>query len=85
VGEKGELPYQSVDLEEFLALGRQVDRHDRDLPPFVSPSHSHTQRSSNDLVAEADADDTHAGLGEHFLRELDEPVDPRDVREGIVF
>lgn len=77
--------YQRILPKNFLPPCRQLNRQHANLPPVVAAPHARPQRAAQDLVPKAHADDAHAVLLQHALRESDQLEDPRVVVEGIVF
>jgi hypothetical protein len=76
--------YQAVLLEDLLAFRRQLDVVDGRLPAVGVPADSDAHGAADDLVAEADADDADAVLGQDLGGEGDEGLDPGRVVEGVV-
>jgi hypothetical protein len=54
------------------------------LPAVRVPANFDAHGASDDLVAETDADDADAVLGEHAGRVLDQRLDPWRVVKGVV-
>lgn len=71
--------YNLVNSKDLLALGRQLDFVDCRLPSVRVPADFGLQSPSDNLMAEADADNADIGLGQDFGRVIDEFVDPRCI------
>lgn len=75
--------YQLVFSKYLLAPSGEVDFANAHLPAGIAPSNRGIQGPRNDLVAEADADDPHAVLGENFGCVGHEVLDPGRVVESV--
>ena len=71
--------------KQLLPLVGQLHLADAHFPPPSAGRNLDAHGAADDLVAEADADEADAGLGEDFLRESDEAVDPGGGVVGVEF
>jgi hypothetical protein len=77
--------YKRILLEHVLPLGGQFNRQDGDFPAVVRPSDTRSQRTPEDLMPEADADDADAVLLQQLLRKVNQLQNPGVVVERVVF
>lgn len=63
--------YQFLQPEDFLSFFRQVHVTDRDLPPLITSPDLYTQRTTHDLMSEADPENADSILREDLLGESD--------------
>src|SRR3569833_841865 len=68
--EKVEITNHLLQPEKLLPILRQLHVSDADLPPAGAPVDRHAQGVSDDLVAEAHADDAHAAAQQRLARVL---------------
>lgn len=78
------ITYQTVLLEDLFALWGQVHLVHCRLPAVGIAADFDAHSPSDDLVAEADADEADAVLREHSRRILDQRLDPGRIVERVV-
>lgn len=77
--------YQTILLEDFLALCRELNGQDCDFPTVVTPAYFDASSSCQNLVSKADSDGSNTVLVQQFLGEVDEFHYPCVVCERVVF
>lgn len=77
--------YETLLLEDVLALCRELDGQYRDFPAVIAPAYFGACSSSQNLVSEADSDDSNAILGQDLVGEIDEFQYPWVASERVVF
>lgn len=73
-----------LDPKYLLSLLRELHRRNTHLPALIAAVYFGAHSATDDLVAEADADETDSVLGQDFLNKLDEFYDPGRIVEGVL-
>jgi hypothetical protein len=77
--------YNLLQPKQLLPLLSQIHVANSNLPALVTPSDLRTQCTADNLMSEADPENTHPILRQDLLRELNQAIDPWDILKRIVF